>query len=113
MPLQPPPDYSKPVGVAIITLAAAICLWTITRSTLPHTGDNIHALPHGGCYRDGTKQIRYNSPRGNTTPLNSKLVALAAILAIIIALRLRGRRAACPCPCRVCRPEPDRVPHHH
>ncbi|QCY49484.1 Triple gene block 2 protein [Shallot virus S] len=62
MPLSPPPNYTTSVLAGIIGVGTALVLFTLTRSTLPHTGDNIHHLPHGGCYQDGTKRIFYNSP---------------------------------------------------
>nr|QED43853.1 TGB2 [Garlic latent virus] len=65
MPLSPPPDHTKTYFAGAIGVCIALCLYTLTRSTLPHVGDNIHSLPHGGCYQDGTKRIVYNSPAKN------------------------------------------------
>nr|QYL30859.1 triple gene block protein 2 [Cassava common mosaic virus]UXW87890.1 triple gene block protein 2 [Cassava common mosaic virus] len=60
--LTPPADYSKAVLAAVIGISSSIFIHTITRSTHPHVGDNIHALPHGGYYRDGTKTVYYGGP---------------------------------------------------
>ncbi|QED42794.1 TGB2 [Allium carlavirus A] len=62
MPLSPPPDNTKTLLACAVGATFALCLYTLTRSTLPHVGDNIHHLPHGGCYQDGTKKIYYNKP---------------------------------------------------
>nr|AEI55833.1 12K protein [Potato virus H] len=64
MPLSPPPDYTKVLFCACVGVASSVIVHLGTRSTLPSVGDNIHSLPHGGLYRDGTKQIAYCSPKG-------------------------------------------------
>ncbi|BAE66617.1 Triple gene block protein 2 [Nerine virus X] len=71
MPLTAPPDYTHILPIAIVSIAVALSLYTITRNTLPHTGDNIHHFPHGGRYRDGTKSITYCPPQRNLSPFNS------------------------------------------
>ncbi|BAI49694.1 triple gene block protein 2 [Butterbur mosaic virus] len=70
MPLAPPPDNTKTLFALAIGVGLALILFVATRSTLPHVGDNIHHLPHGGRYRDGTKSIDYCSP-GNKSPSSS------------------------------------------
>nr|WNE91119.1 triple gene block protein 2 [Garlic yellow curl virus] len=62
MPIQSPPDHSKSVFIGVLGVCIAICLFLLTRSTLPSVGDNIHSLPHGGQYIDGTKKINYCGP---------------------------------------------------
>lgn len=65
MPLTAPPDYSKVLIPAVLGLTVALCIFALTRSNLPHVGDNIHSLPHGGNYKDGTKCVTYKSPGKN------------------------------------------------
>nr|WBG54316.1 triple gene block protein 2 [Poplar mosaic virus] len=105
MPLSPPPDHSKTFLVAAAGLSLVLCLYTLTRSTLPGVGDNIHSLPHGGQYRDGTKSINYCSP-GKSYPSSNLLrgghfPALCAILlisgAILISYRFQARGACSRC----------------
>ncbi|UXX34123.1 triple gene block protein 2 [Stevia carlavirus 1] len=62
MALTPPPDYTRSVLCCAIGLSLVLLVLVYTRNTLPPVGDNLHSLPHGGSYRDGTKTILYNSP---------------------------------------------------
>nr|AFV36798.1 TGB2 protein [Garlic latent virus] len=88
MPLSPPPDHTKTFFASAIGICIALGLYTLTRSTLPHVGDSIHSLPHGGCYQDGTKRIVYNSPARNfpSSNLFSSLSTPLCLLALIIGL---------------------------
>nr|QED43823.1 TGB2 [Garlic latent virus]QED43877.1 TGB2 [Garlic latent virus]QED43883.1 TGB2 [Garlic latent virus] len=107
MPLSPPPDHTKTYFAGAIGVCVALCLYTLTRSTLPHVGDNIHSLPHGGCYQDGTKRIVYNNPARNfpssNLPLNfSSPVLLLGILIglILLSEKLRpSSRTHITCSC--------------
>nr|AGG13272.1 TGB2 [Shallot latent virus] len=107
MPLSPPPDHTKTYFAGAIGICVALCLYTLTRSTLPHVGDNIHSLPHGGCYQDGTKRIIYNRPAKNfpssNLPVNfTSPVLLLGILIGLICLSEKFRpssrtRITCSC----------------
>nr|QCH00872.1 triple gene block 2 [Shallot yellow stripe virus]QCH00881.1 triple gene block 2 [Shallot latent virus] len=85
MPLSPPPDHTKTYFASAVGICLALCLYTLTRSTLPHVGDNIHSLPHGGCYRDGTKKIIYNSPARNF-PSSNLLLGFSSPLCLLALL---------------------------
>nr|QYF50192.1 MAG: TGB2 protein [Henan betaflexivirus 10] len=85
MPLSPPPDHTKTYFAGAIGICVALCLYTLTRSTLPHVGDNIHNLPHGGCYQDGTKRIVYNSP-ARSFPSSNLLPGLTSPLCIVVLI---------------------------
>ncbi|AIZ76627.1 triple gene block protein 2 [Elderberry carlavirus C] len=99
MPLTPPPDYTKAVLAIAIGVSVALLVGLYTRTTLPHVGDLQHSLPHGGLYKDGTKQIAYGAP----LKLNSVSSAgpqrhyvWAAVLALCaIVYATSRRRAAC------------------
>ncbi|AIB00371.1 triple gene block 2 [Yam virus X] len=93
MPLTPPPDHSTTFRIAAATVGLALIFFTLTRSTLPHVGDNIHHLPHGGCYRDGTKTIKYNSPSANAN--NTPAWALPAVLILSALIYATSRLASC------------------
>nr|AKN20445.1 triple gene block protein 2 [Cherry rusty mottle associated virus] len=60
MSLKPPIDYSKPLLCAAIGVTVALVGAVLRADNLPRVGDNIHSLPHGGLYRDGTKSVNYN-----------------------------------------------------
>lgn len=66
MSLTPPPDPLKVLVPLGIGAAISLVLLTLTRNNIPNVGDNIHSLPHGGIYRDGTKAIHYYKPQANT-----------------------------------------------
>nr|QQG34649.1 TGB2 [Cymodocea nodosa foveavirus 1] len=88
MPLVAPANKWKELKIPIIILSCSIVLYVLTRSTLPYSGDNIHALPHGGKYCDGTKTILYNKPGGSypsiKLPLNLPIILLPLSLIIIL-----------------------------
>nr|WCJ13311.1 putative triple gene block protein 2 [Lolium latent virus] len=95
-----PPDSLKQVYLTLAAgFAVGLGIFLLRTNTLPHTGDNIHHLPHGGCYRDGTKSIRYNPP-GVATSSNIFLPAIA-VLCILALLHVpffqpnRVRRRCC------------------
>nr|QED43226.1 TGB2 [Garlic common latent virus]QED43229.1 TGB2 [Garlic common latent virus] len=88
MPLLPPPDNTKAILAVAIGCGVGLVLFVLTRSTLPHVGDNLHSLPHGGSYRDGTKSINYCGPR-KTYP-SSNLFANSASLVPIVVVVLTG-----------------------
>ncbi|QYF50267.1 MAG: triple gene block protein 2 [Beijing sediment betaflexivirus] len=102
MPLTAPPDNTKSYLVLAAGVSLGITLFFLTRSTLPSVGDNIHALPHGGAYRDGTKQIIYGGP-ARTFPSSNVLkpsnsgFAFILALCIIVLLHLlgSGRKLTC------------------
>nr|BDG15106.1 triple gene block protein2 [Clover yellow mosaic virus] len=95
--LTPPPDHSKTLLAAVVGVSLAVLVFTLTRSTLPHVGDNIHSLPHGGDYRDGTKIISYNSPRGNRVGTLKTLPLILAITLPAVIYALSHRRIPRPC----------------
>ncbi|QYF50228.1 MAG: putative triple gene block protein 2 [Beijing sediment alphaflexivirus] len=100
MPLTPPPDYTKPLLAAIIGIALAGTLQIATRNTLPYVGDNIHALPHGGTYCDGTKSVSYHAP--GTPREFGKLSIIGIIFALVAAIAVSSRHPRHSVPCSVC-----------
>lgn len=99
MPLSPPPNYTNVLACFCVGLSLALIVHLTTRSTIPQVGDNVHSLPHGGLYRDGTKQIAYCSPgklnsiegRGVGVP-NAWLVVIGLIAAILGVSWLESKR---------------------
>nr|SNQ27848.1 triple gene block protein 2 [Elm carlavirus] len=103
MPLSPPADKTSVYFASAIGLGIALSLFTLTRSTLPHVGDNIHSLPHGGRYRDGTKSVDYCGPakRYPSSNLLTSGSSSTAVLFIIVLVGLIwlsdkfGKRGVC------------------
>lgn len=102
MPLVPPADHSKSFLALSIGVALAVFAWTVTRSTLPQVGDNIHSLPHGGYYRDGTKAIHYGGPGSvgdkafiKASPELMWVVVMCLIAAIWCSTKFGQRRTCC------------------
>ncbi|AUG45970.1 TGB2 [Babaco mosaic virus] len=101
--LTPPSDNSSAILAVAVGIGLALFTFTLLSYKLPVPGDNIHSLPFGGYYRDGTKSISYNSPRSQASA--SKSVPALLVLALVAAIygitwgdknRARGVRA-CPC----------------
>nr|AYQ96190.1 triple gene block 2 protein [Grapevine virus T] len=63
MSFQQPANWAKSLGPLLIGAGIAIVVHFLRTSNLPHVGDNLHHLPHGGSYQDGTKRIIYCGPR--------------------------------------------------
>nr|ADE10204.1 triple gene block protein [Hydrangea ringspot virus] len=108
--LTPPPDPTKALIPAVVGFSVAAAIFLLTRSTLPHTGDNIHSLPHGGRYRDGTKSVDYCSPHRDPfrpTQLHAALLVLALLALIHLSGCLHRRpRPDIPCSCPAHPPPP-------
>lgn len=103
MPLTPPPDYTKVLIAIAVGFSCALVISLFTRSTLPQVGDQIHSLPHGGWYKDGTKQIFYGRPNKlNSVEKQGFLIGqpwaiVITLVALIIFSSFRG-----PGRCMVC-----------
>nr|UDF48719.1 triple gene block protein 2 [Cowpea mild mottle virus] len=99
MPLTAPPDYTKAFTYLVIGLSICVGLYTLTRHTTPIAGDNIHRLPFGGCYKDGTKSILYNRPGLSSQPfLNfGKLEAFLMVVIISGLIVFSSSRKAKTC----------------
>nr|WAB21369.1 triple gene block protein 3 [Banmivirus BanMMV] len=80
MALSRPPDYTRVLLVGVFAIGTAFIIHSIRKSELPHVGDNLHYLPYGGSYCDGTKKISYSGGR------NSKSVTTFNPLLLIFTL---------------------------
>nr|UUL90878.1 triple gene block protein 3 [Banmivirus BanMMV] len=80
MALSRPPDYTRVLLVGVLAIGTAFIIHSIRKSELPHVGDNLHHLPYGGSYCDGTKKISYAGGR------DSKSVTTIHPLLLIFAL---------------------------
>nr|UEE94774.1 hypothetical protein [Pea streak virus] len=102
MPLIAPPDNSRSFLALAIGAGIAIVIFTLRSSQLPHVGDNIHSLPHGGFYKDGTKTIQYHSPArvsNNWFKGPNNIQALALVLLIIGLIHASSLRTNKGCNC--------------
>nr|AJD23373.1 triple gene block protein 2 [Yam virus X]AJD23378.1 triple gene block protein 2 [Yam virus X]AJD23383.1 triple gene block protein 2 [Yam virus X]AJD23388.1 triple gene block protein 2 [Yam virus X] len=106
MPLTPPPDYKQVYLVFVVGLSVALGCYILTRSTLPHVGDNLHSLPHGGTYADGTKRIIYHRPSGPLQSHGNNFIPLGLVLLLIFLIYVSGtnRHRRVNCTCYVCVP---------
>lgn len=95
MPLTPPPDNSKAIFAAAVGASLVLLVLVYTRNTLPVVGDNIHSLPHGGLYRDGTKSVLYGAPgKLNSLERGYKLLHqpwawVVSLVAVIVLLSVK------------------------
>ncbi|ANW11494.1 TGB2 [Senna mosaic virus] len=101
--LTPPPDHSRSVLAVAVGLGVALVVFSFRNYSLPTPGDNIHHLPFGGSYRDGTKSVHYSGPRGGQTTFWAwPIVAIPALSLLIYVLSQRSRDKSggvhiCPC----------------
>uniref|UniRef100_A0AAU7L1V5 Movement protein TGB2 n=1 Tax=Hibiscus chlorotic speck associated virus 3 TaxID=3143944 RepID=A0AAU7L1V5_9VIRU len=82
MPLSPPADHSKAVLTLAIGISLGVVVFFLTSFKGPAVGDNIHSLPFGGYYKDGTKQIIYNgnNNKGFVRIGSDKTLAFCAVI---------------------------------
>lgn len=91
--LSAPPDYTnvyKLIALGIICIGIVVA---IRSNTLPHAGDTQHALPHGGLYRDGTKQVTYY-PASQSAQTHNNAYAAAAVLIISFLIWISTKLSA-------------------
>nr|UTM72625.1 triple gene block protein 3 [Banmivirus BanMMV] len=90
MALSRPPDYTKVLLVSSLAIGTAVVIHFLRRNELPHVGDNLHHLPYGGSYCDGTKSISYGgSHNSKRTIVFNPLLLIFALSALIYALSKR------------------------
>ncbi|AXN92354.1 triple gene block protein 2 [Panax ginseng flexivirus 1] len=107
MSFQQPADWSKNLRPLLIGGGVALILFFFRQNNLPHTGDNIHSLPHGGQYQDGTKRINYCGPKKNFPgpgilsigSSSTAFVILIVLVALIYASERFTARIVRRCPC--------------
>ncbi|UTI93306.1 triple gene block 2 [Chaenostoma potexvirus] len=99
--LTPPADFSKPLLALACGISLAIITLSLTRSTLPFSGDPNHSLPFGGLYKDGTKTILFNKP-GTSTKTNHTAWALGAIFCLTAIITARALADHTHRVCRCC-----------
>nr|APG77774.1 triple gene block protein 2 [Asian prunus virus 2] len=104
--LTPPPDNTRVLLPIAIGLGVGVVIWCLTRSTLPQVGDNIHSLPHGGNYLDGTKRISYCGPKDSFPSSNlfkgGAFSAICVVVLLVFAIHVselfnRPNRRSCGC----------------
>lgn len=84
MALSRPPDYTRVFLVGVFAIGTAFIIHFIRRSELPHVGDNLHHLPYGGTYCDGTKKIYYAGGRNSKSAITfNPLLLIFALIALI------------------------------
>jgi len=85
MSLSRPADYSSSALSVALGCGIGICIFLLKQNHSPFSGDSSHALPHGGCYRDGTKQVFYNRPKAGVNP-EGLTKSVAFLLCLILPL---------------------------
>nr|WCC59455.1 triple block protein 2 [Narcissus mosaic virus] len=91
--LTPPVNYEQVYKVLAIGFLLCASIYCLRSNHLPHVGDNIHSLPHGGNYADGTKRVQYFRPHSSTST-NHKYTALCAVLTLSLLIFAQTRLAA-------------------
>nr|AEA48970.1 TGB2 [Pea streak virus] len=102
MPLIAPPNNSNSILALAVGAGLALVIYTLRSNQLPNVGDNIHSLPHGGLYKDGTKTVQYFSPArvpNNWFKGPNNIQALALVLLIVGLLHLLPARVNRGCNC--------------
>nr|WAB21244.1 triple gene block protein 3 [Banmivirus BanMMV] len=103
MALARPPDYTKTFLIGTLAVGTAIVIHFLRRNELPHVGDNLHSLPYGGSYCDGTKRINYG---GNYNKKQSfafnPLLLIFALSFLIYALSKRHSLSVDVHSCNAC-----------
>nr|QQG34555.1 TGB2 [Tagetes carlavirus 1] len=103
MVLTPPPDHTRTFLVAAIGASVVLLVYVYSRSTLPGVGDNLHSLPHGGFYRDGTKTIHYGAPcklnslESTYSFTNQPWAYILLLTLLIVICESLNRRGTCSC----------------
>lgn len=101
MSFKPPTDFTKPLLALVIGTTVGLTAFALTGHRLPHVGDNIHSLPHGGQYRDGNKHIFYGAPSRKPDHChNDKFWAISAVAILLVLILISerfGRRRGVPC----------------
>lgn len=89
MALSRPPDYSKTLLVGSLAIGVATIIHFLRKNELPHVGDNLHYLPYGGSYCDGTKSINYqgSNDRKQVIPFNPLLLIFILSALIYVSSR--------------------------
>lgn len=84
MALSRPPDYTKVLLVGALAVGTAVIIHFLRRNELPHVGDNLHHLPHGGSYCDGTKIINYGGSHNSKRLITFNPLLLVFLLSALI-----------------------------
>nr|WAB21304.1 triple gene block protein 3 [Banmivirus BanMMV] len=84
MALSRPPDYTKVLLVGSLAIGTAVIIHFLRKSELPHVGDNLHYLPYGGSYCDGTKRISYSGGHNNKQSYYFSPLLLVFVLSALI-----------------------------
>lgn len=104
MALSRPPDYSKVLLVGSLAIGTAIIIHCLRRNELPHVGDNLHHLPYGGQYCDGTKSINYGGSFNKSLRfLPNPLLLIFVLSALIYVLSRRNSVSVDVRSCGICR----------
>ncbi|QVE55511.1 triple gene block 2 [Pomes virus Greece] len=100
MSLTPPPDYTNAIICGCVGICSALIIVSLKGDYSATVGDNIHKLPHGGSYKDGTKSVVYAGrlfngrshldPEGGSS-FSAFLVVWALIFLIYASYKCAGR----------------------
>nr|QED43056.1 TGB2 [Asparagus virus 3] len=88
--LTPPTNYESVFKILAIGALSCLSIYALRANQLPHTGDNVHHLPHGGNYADGTKRIQYFRPGGKLHD-HSKFTAGCVVLFLTLLILVQSQ----------------------
>nr|AXB54699.1 TGBp2 [Pepino mosaic virus]AXB54703.1 TGBp2 [Pepino mosaic virus]AXB54707.1 TGBp2 [Pepino mosaic virus]AXB54711.1 TGBp2 [Pepino mosaic virus] len=84
--LTPRADLTDTYKIIAIAFLLSACIYFQNSHYQPVAGDNLHRLPFGGQYQDGTKKISYFSQQQSYFHSGNKLNVLILILILTLGI---------------------------
>lgn len=89
--LTPRADLTDTYKIIAIALLLSACIYFQNSHYQPVAGDNLHRLPFGGQYQDGTKKISYFPQQQSYFHSGNKLNVLILIFILTLGIVLTNK----------------------
>nr|CAJ14221.1 triple gene block protein 2 [Pepino mosaic virus] len=89
--LTPRADLTDTYKTIAIAFLLSACIYSQNSHYQPVAGDNLHRLPFGGQYQDGTKKISYFPQQQSYFPSGNKLNVLILIFILTLGIVLTNK----------------------